>query len=83
MEPDIAQQTNMAEARAVSPAYPYGNQAMFRAQQVEVDAYTLLVAKEDSLLYQKEPSEEKLESVVVMDPRALVHLLSFLTTGNT
>ena len=32
----------MAEARAVSPAYPYGNQAIFRAERVEVEPNQLL-----------------------------------------
>ena len=41
-EPDIAERTDMAEARAVRPAYPYGNQAMFRAEHVEVESNQLL-----------------------------------------
>ena len=32
----------MAEARAVSPAYSYGNQAIFRAERVEVEPNQLL-----------------------------------------
>ena len=35
----------MVEARAVSPAYPYGNQAMFRAEHVEVEPNQLLTVK--------------------------------------
>ena len=45
IETDIAQRTDMAEARAVSPAYPYGNQAMFRAEHVEVEPNQLLTVK--------------------------------------
>ena len=35
----------MAEASAVSPVYPYGNQAMFRAEHVEVEPNQLLTVK--------------------------------------
>ena len=35
----------MAEARAVSPGYPFGNQAMFRAEHVEVEPNQLLTVK--------------------------------------
>ena len=45
IETDIAQRTDMAEARAVSPAYPYGNQAMFRAEHAEVEPNQLLTVK--------------------------------------
>ena len=35
----------MAGWSAVSPAYPYGNQAMFRAERVEVEPNQLLTVK--------------------------------------
>ena len=45
MEPEIAKRRDMAEARAVSPVYPYENQAMFRAEHMEVEPNQLLAVK--------------------------------------
>ena len=45
IEPDIAQRTDMAEARAVSPAYPYGNEAMFSAEHVKVEPNLFFTVK--------------------------------------
>ena len=44
IESDIAQRTDMAEARAVSPA-PYGNEAMFSAEHVKVEPNLFFTVK--------------------------------------
>ena len=45
IDPTIAKQMDTAVARALSPGYPYGNQAMFRAEHVEMESNQLLTVK--------------------------------------